>query len=150
MPTITIMLATGEKAWGQIARRALEAAQDMQLVAEIPDGPAALDAAKAHRPDVVVLDQDTPPAGALPLMLELRQAHPAARVLVVTPETDDAFAVEVVRHGGRGLLAEPALPTYLPKAVRSVMAGEAWLTRRQERLVREALRGLIGPDPDRV
>lgn len=71
------------------------------------------------------------------------------RVFAVARERDDGFAVEVIQKGSHGLMAEAALPGYLPKAVRRLAAGETWLTRAQEVQVLSALWQLTNGGRDR-
>lgn len=122
-----------------MARRCLGANGKVRVVAEVAEGDRAVAAVKAHRPAVVLLDREIPDQGALGVLPELRQAHWPTSVLAVSPVNDDAYALEVVEHGGQGLMAEEALPAYLPKAVRRLAAGEPWLTRAQEAQVLRAL-----------
>lgn len=94
--TITIMLATGQKPLGTrrtapVGGRARHARARRRARCA-----GALDAARAHRPDVALLDREIPPAGSLALARDLRQAHPATRILLVEEQADDAFAVGVV------------------------------------------------------
>jgi hypothetical protein len=45
----------------------------------------------------------------------------------------------VIRDGGHGVIAEGALAQHLPKAVRCLVARQAWLTRAQDARVLAAL-----------
>lgn len=128
-----------------MVRRYLGTNGEVRVVAEVADGDRAVAAVNTHRPTVVLLDREIPHQGALGVLPELRQAHWPTSVLAVSSMNDDTFALEVVKHGSQGLMAEEALPAYLSKAVRRLAAGEAWLTRAQEVRVLRTLWQLAEP-----
>ncbi len=141
---IAVVVVAAPGGWGELARRCLELEQDLRVVAAVTEAERALAAVETHRPIVVLLDQKLPRLGALGLLPKLRKARRPPRVLAIAREPDDDFAVEVVKRGGQGLMAEETLGTLLVKAVRRVAAGEAWLSRTQEPRVLEALWQLAG------
>lgn len=134
---IPVVLAAAPGGWGELARRCLEREQDLRLVAQAADAERAIAAVNAYRPVVVLLDQGIPRLGVLGLLPELRRARRPPRILTVAREADDALALEVARRGGQGLMPEEALARLLPRAVRCLAAGEAWLSRTQEPRVLE-------------
>ena len=60
-------------------RAILAAAQDIEVVAEAADGRQALELARAHRPDVVLLDIRMPVLDGLDAASALRREFPASR-----------------------------------------------------------------------
>ena len=141
---IAVVVVAAPGSWGELARRCLELEQDLRVVAAVTEAERALAAVRAHRPIVVLLDQDLPRLGALGLLPKLRRGRRPPRVLAIAREPDDDLAVEVAKRGGQGLISEETLETLLAKAVRRVAAGEAWLSRTQEPRVLEALWQLAG------
>jgi DNA-binding NarL/FixJ family response regulator len=139
-PTITMVLVAGSAGWDGAVRRCAEAAEDLLVVGEASDARSAVDLVKRHRPAVVLVDQKfwrrRRPFSVASL---LRHAHRGTRILAVTSRTDDAFALQVIRDGGHGVMVEEALARQLPKAVRCLVAGQAWLSRAQEARVLAAL-----------
>jgi len=142
---ITVVLAIGRARWGSVARARLEAERSIRIVAEVGDGPGAVAVVRANRPAVIVVDRDLSPGGALGVLPALYQVSPAARALAVTAKWDDAFALNVVRVGGKGVMVEEMVGMHLVKAVRCLAAGETWLTRAQEAQVLAALWQLVPP-----
>jgi len=136
---IPVIVAAGRSPWGAVARRRLKAAPGIRLLAEVSDTARALGLVGRLRRAVVVIDREIPEAGSLALTRALRMVHPSTRVLVVVADPDSAFTVEAVMAGGHGAIPAPALARQLPKAVRTVAAGEIWLSRRDQAHVLEAL-----------
>ncbi len=103
------------------------AAGDVAVVAECSDGDAAADAARANRPDVVLMDLSMPGTGGLAATREVLAVQADARVVVLT----GSFSVESVREaeaiGAVGYLLKDGDPVELLRRVRDVAAGgTAW------------------------
>lgn len=102
---------------------------DMEVVGEAADGRAAVEAAKALRPDVAVMDIRMPLLDGIEATRQL--AGPGAtartRILVVTTFNVDAYVYEALRAGASGFLLKDAHPTELVNGVRTVARGESLL-----------------------
>jgi CheY-like chemotaxis protein len=90
------------------ARRWLED-DGYAVVAEAADGASALDAARRHRPDVVLLDIGLPDMSGLAVAERLsREPDPPAVVLTSTHDVAD-FGDRIERCGARGFIPKAAL-----------------------------------------
>ena len=90
------------------ARRRLEA-DGYVVVAEAADGGSALEAAREHRPDVVLLDVQLPDMSGLSVAGRLtREPDPPAVVLTSTHEAAD-FGDLTERCGARGFIPKAEL-----------------------------------------
>ncbi|MET7454570.1 response regulator transcription factor [Streptomyces sp. NPDC005574] len=107
----------------------LSAQPDMEVVGEAADGRAAVEAAKALRPDVVVMDIRMPLLDGIEATRQL--AGPGtttgARILVVTTFNVDAYVYEALRAGASGFLLKDAPPAELVNGIRTVARGESLL-----------------------
>lgn len=106
-------------------RTLLELEPDLQVVGEAGDGQAALDAYAALQPDVVLMDVRMPGMDGVEATRRLRQAWPAARVMILTTFDDDAYVFEGLRAGALGYLLKDVSGHDLAQAVRTVAAGGA-------------------------
>jgi CheY-like chemotaxis protein len=90
------------------ARRRLEA-DGYVVVAEAADGASALEAARRHRPDVVLLDVGLPDMSGLFVAERLaREPDPPAVVLTSTHDAAD-FGDGIARSGACGFVPKAAL-----------------------------------------
>lgn len=90
------------------ARRRLEA-DGYTVVAEAADGASALEAARRHRPEVVLLDIGLPDMSGLLVAERLtREPDPPAVVLTSTHDAAD-FGDRITRCGARGFVPKAAL-----------------------------------------
>jgi DNA-binding NarL/FixJ family response regulator len=105
-------------------RTVLEATGAIEVVAEAGDGEEAIAAARAHDPDVVLMDIRMPKLDGI----EATRALPRHRVLILTTFGLDEYIVEALRAGASGFLLKDARPQELVGAVRAVAAGDAVLS----------------------
>ena len=101
----------------------LQAAGDVQVVAQAADGIEALELALQTRPDVVVADLSMPRLNGLEVVRRLREALPQTRVLVLTMHQEDEYVLQAVRAGASGYLVKDSAASELLAAVRNLHAG---------------------------
>ncbi|WP_232056698.1 LuxR C-terminal-related transcriptional regulator [Methylomonas rhizoryzae] len=77
-------------------------------------------------PALAVIDFWLPDGISLPLLLQLKQCHPAIRVLAISADDDRAVAGKVASAGADGFIHKQAAPSVFAKAVEAVMAGDSW------------------------
>src|SRR4029453_11398510 len=111
-------------------RTLLESDDDLQVVGEAADGAQAVEAARASRPDVVLMDIRMPGLDGLQatrrILADPRLA--GVRVVVLTTFDLDEYVYEALRAGASGFLAKDGDPAELRHAVRVVARGDALLS----------------------
>ncbi|MGC5614593.1 response regulator [Georgenia sp. Z1491] len=106
----------------------LASADDIDVVAEAADGRAGVEAAIAHRPDVVLMDVRMPVLDGIAATAEIRRAVPSAQVCVLTTFQLDEYVFGALRAGAAGFLLKDAGPRQILDAVRAIAGGEAILS----------------------
>jgi DNA-binding NarL/FixJ family response regulator len=102
-------------------------ADDLEVVAEVADGAAAVAAAEEHRPDLVLMDLRMPVLGGAEATARIVQLVPGVRVLVLTTyETDDDI-LGAIEAGASGYLLKAAPEPEILAGIRSVVAGQTVL-----------------------
>ena len=111
-------------------RMILDMAEDMTVVAEAPDGTAALSAARRERPDVCLLDIRMPGMDGITLTERLAGPDVAdpMKVVIVTTFDLDEYVYGALRAGAAGFLLKDAGPAMLLEAVRAAAAGDAMIS----------------------
>ncbi|WP_114854446.1 response regulator transcription factor [Brachybacterium sp. YJGR34] len=120
----------------------LDSAPDITVVAEAADGDAALIAARAHRPDVVLTDVRMPGATGIEITPRLRET--GANVLVISGFDLDEYVLGALAAGADGYLVKTEDPQRILAAVRDVHRGDAVLSAAATRTVVGALRSRAG------
>lgn len=106
----------------------LRADERFEVVAEAGDAGEAQRAARDARPDVILLDNHLPGVSGVDALPGLREAAPAAQVLMLTMSEDEADLAAALRGGARGYLLKTSDSEVLAKAIVRVAAGESTLS----------------------
>ncbi|WP_308797407.1 response regulator transcription factor [Agromyces silvae] len=102
-------------------------AADCRVVGEAGDGHAAIDAAVALRPDVVLMDIRMPGLDGIAATEALVSRPDPPKVLILTTFDLDEYVYRALRAGASGFLLKDAPPERLIDAVRIVAQGETLL-----------------------
>jgi DNA-binding NarL/FixJ family response regulator len=112
-------------------RLILETEDDITVVGQAADGVEAVDLARRHGPDVVLMDVRMPTLDGIEATARLvgPDASPPApvRVLMLTTFDMDDYVYAALRNGASGFLLKDTPPEDLVRAIRVVAAGDALL-----------------------
>jgi DNA-binding NarL/FixJ family response regulator len=101
---------------------------DIDVVAEAGTGIEAIEAARTHRPDVILMDIRMPQLDGLEATSRiLEEADWPVRVLILTTFDPDEYVYRALRAGASGFVLKDIPPEELPVAVRTVADGGALL-----------------------
>lgn len=108
-------------------RMILEAEPDIVVVGEAGDGAAAVDAARALQPDVVLMDVRMPRMDGVEATRRVtaEAGDHGPRVLVLTTFDLDEYVIEALRAGAAGFLLKDVPADDLVDAIRVVARGDA-------------------------
>jgi two-component system NarL family response regulator len=104
-------------------RARIDAEPDMEVVAEAGDGPAAIAAYTAHKPDITLLDLRLPGMDGPQIITVIRQADPGAKIIILTTYDADEDVYRAVQAGARGYLLKGTFAEGILEAIRNVHAG---------------------------
>jgi DNA-binding NarL/FixJ family response regulator len=106
-------------------RLILDAEPDITVVGEAADGRAAVAAARALRPDVVLMDIRMPVLDGIEATRQLAgDGLSSTSVLILTTYDADEYVFTALRAGASGFLLKHASPEELVRAIHTVAAGE--------------------------
>jgi DNA-binding NarL/FixJ family response regulator len=106
-------------------RMVLEAQPDMTVVGEAADGLAAVEFARTHTADVMVMDARMPRLDGVAATRRIRAAGDRPRVLMLTTFDLDEYAFAALKAGASGFLLKDVPPEELLFAIRAVHSGDA-------------------------
>ena len=124
---IRVVIADDQDLVREGVRMMLEAEDDITVDAEAADGLEALDAVRAHDPDVLLIDIRMPRLDGLEAINRLLATRVRTRVLVLTTFDLDEYVYRAMKAGASGFLLKDATRAQLAAAVRTVAGGEALL-----------------------
>jgi two-component system, NarL family, response regulator NreC len=130
MSDVTVVIADDHAVVRKGLRLLIEAEPDLSVVAEAGTVPDALRMARAHRPNVLVLDLNMPGGSSLEAIPTLRTEAPMTAVVVLTMQNDPSFARQALQSGALGFVLKEAADDELLGAIRLAAEGDTYLNPR--------------------
>ena len=121
------MLVDDQSLFREALRTLLALQADFDIVAEAENGERAVTLAKAHKPDVILMDMRMPVLGGVEATRRVLAAVPAARVVVLTTFEEDEEIFEAMRAGAVGYLLKACSADKLCESVRAAAKGTSVL-----------------------
>jgi DNA-binding NarL/FixJ family response regulator len=127
---IRVLLADDQALVRAGFRSLLSSEQDITVVGEVSDGAAAVELARAEKPDVVLMDIRMPGTDGLEATRQIGADSSLAdvHVVILTTFDLDEYVFEALRVGASGFLVKDTEPVELLHAVRVVARGDALLS----------------------
>ena len=96
---------------------------DMEVVAEAANGKEAVELARQHRPDVMLIDLRMPQMNGVEAINTIRAEWPQARVIILTTYDGDEDIYRALQAGAQAYLLKGMPRTELLDTIRAVHAG---------------------------
>jgi len=125
---IRLMIAEDQTMIRQAFVALLELEPDIEIAATAADGAEAIAAARAYRPDVVLMDIKMPRVDGLAATRAILSENPLTRVIVLTTFETDELVFEAILSGARAYLLKDAQPDEIMNAIRAAARGEPRLS----------------------
>ncbi len=112
---IRVLLADDEAMVRAGVRAILDSGGEAEVVAEAGDGREAVELARAHRPDVALLDVRMPRLDGLAAAEEIARTVPGTAVAVLTTFSERAYVARALARRRHRLPAEVGRPVRTPR-----------------------------------
>ncbi|MER5728002.1 response regulator transcription factor [Streptomyces sp. NPDC002138] len=123
---ISVVIADDQEMVRTGFRMILESQPDIEVLADVVDGEAALAAVEELRPDVLLLDIRMPRLDGLEVTRRLAgSGRDTPRIVIVTTFDLDEYVHAALRGGASGFLLKDASPAMLVEAVRAAAVGDS-------------------------
>ncbi|MGY1553142.1 response regulator [Microbacterium sp. A588] len=144
------VLVVDDEALVRHALRAFISDDDrVTLVGEAADGSEVVEACRASKPDVVLMDIKMRDVGGVEATRRVLEWDPRCRVVALTTFTTEWRALEVLRAGACGYLVKNSTPEQIIDAIVAAHSGDRVVSPEvQERFVRAAIEAGDGRAPD--
>jgi len=100
-----------------------------QVVGQVGDGQAAVEAARRLDPELILLDVSMPNLDGLAALRQIKAERPHAKVVMLTVSDDDTL-FEALEAGAQGYLLKSLSADEFLEILKGVARGEAALTRK--------------------
>jgi DNA-binding NarL/FixJ family response regulator len=127
-------------------RMVLDAQPDMTVVGEAAHGLAAVEFARAHSADVMIMDARMPRMDGVEATRRIREAGDRPKVLMLTTFDLDEYAFAALKAGASGFLLKDVPPEELLFAIRAVHSGDAVVAPSTTRRLIDRFAPMLPPD----
>ncbi len=108
-------------------RNILEGVAGLELVAEASTGEDAIQLARQHQPDVILMDVGLPGLSGLETTERILKMQPDTRIIILTAFTEPPLPARLLDIGASGYLTKACDARELVVAVKAVSRGERYI-----------------------
>jgi NarL family two-component system response regulator LiaR len=127
---LRVIIADPDALARRVIRDALTTAPGFVVSAEAKDGVEAVELAVHYRPELVLMEVGLPQLDGISACREILARAPEVRVVMLSVPQDRGTELRALRAGASGFLTKSAPIESVARALRSVAAGEAAVSRR--------------------
>ena len=146
--TISVLLADDHEFFRSGFRAALETQPDLDCVADVGDGQAAVEQVLRLAPDVAVLDVRMPVLDGLGAAEAILAVSSSTKVLLLTTYDDDSYLYRALQAGVSGFLLKSMPTEELLGAIRVAARGDALIDPSVTRRLIISLAAGLAPAPE--
>lgn len=128
MAPIRLVIAEDENLFRTTLAELLSRDPDLQIVASVRDGRAALIESLGQHPDVVLTDLRMPTMDGIELTRRIREEVPGTRVVILTAYDDDDNLFAALKAGAIGYVLKDATPEEVTAAIHAAHQGQGFLS----------------------
>ena len=126
--TTTIVLADDHLLFRQGLYALLEAQPNWKIVGEAMDGAEALDLAKTHRPDIVVIDVAMPNVSGIEATQAIRKECPDTRVVALSMYGEPHYVDQMFEAGASAYVLKNEAIGELVRAIQAALRGARFIS----------------------
>jgi DNA-binding NarL/FixJ family response regulator len=123
-----IIIAEDHRLFREGIKALLESNRELEIVCEAADGFQAIQCARKHQADLMILDLSMPKLGGISALKEIKRQFPEIKILVLTIHQTDEYVLETFDAGADGYCLKDAGRNELRMAIDSVLAGKTYLS----------------------
>jgi DNA-binding NarL/FixJ family response regulator len=116
---------------------------DLAIVARCVNAGEALEAVRAHLPDILLLDVRLAGGSGLDVLEQLRREGSTTRAVLLAGSVNQDELMDALRLGVRGIVLKEMAPELLIRCLRAVHAGGRWL---EGDFLSRAIEGILDRD----
>ncbi len=106
----------------------LESHPGFKVIAEAANGREAVAMAKAHKPDIVVLDVAMPLLNGIEAARQISSTLPLTAIVFLSMHSDEAYVLKALKSGAKGYLLKDLAEYDLINAIQAVSEGKAFFS----------------------
>ncbi|MCD1260855.1 response regulator transcription factor [Paenibacillus athensensis] len=124
---VRIIIADDHQLFREGVKRIINMEEDMEVIGECGDGIQVIELCNQITPDIVLMDINMPLENGVVATERLKLIFPDVKVIILSIHDDESYVFETLRKGASGYLLKDMEAESLINAIRSVVAGHAYI-----------------------
>ena len=124
---VHIVIADDHQLFREGVKRIINMEDDMEVIGECGDGIQVIELCNQITPDIVLMDINMPLENGVIATERLKLIFPDIKVIILSLHDDESYVFETLRKGASGYLLKDMEAESLINAIRSVVAGHAYI-----------------------
>ncbi|KRF33986.1 response regulator [Paenibacillus sp. Soil787] len=124
---VHIVIADDHQLFREGVKRIINMEDDMEVIGECGDGIQVIELCNQITPDIVLMDINMPLENGVVATERLKLIFPDIKVIILSIHDDESYVFETLRKGASGYLLKDMEAESLINAIRSVVAGHAYI-----------------------
>jgi two-component system response regulator DegU len=122
-----ILIVDDHQLFREGVKRILDFEDSFEVVAEGDDGGEVISLYEQYIPDVVLMDINMPRMNGVDATAELMQAHPEAKVIMLSIHDDESYVSHALKTGALGYMLKEMDAEAIVQAIKVVAVGGSYL-----------------------
>ncbi len=127
MKKIRLLIADDHAVLRAGLKALLNSQDDIEVVADAPDGEEAVRKSREYAPDIVLMDISMPGLSGLEATRQIIKQCPETKVLVLTMHEEEGYLNEMLSAGASSYIPKKAADTELLHAIRATHRGDNFI-----------------------
>src|SRR2546427_24746 len=114
--TIRVLLADDHAILREGLRKLLEQQNNVKVVAEATDGKSAVELARKHKPQIVIMDIGMPDMNGFVATETIKSEFPAVKIIALSMHSDKQYVAKMIYAGSSAYLRKDCVSEEIHKA----------------------------------
>ena len=123
-----IIVADDHKILREGLRTMLEKTHGFDVVAEAENGFQTVQAAKKHKPEIIIMDITMPDMNGIEATRQILKDLPSTKIIGLSMHSDKKFVTEMIEAGASGYLLKDCAFEELTRAVQTVLSNRLYVS----------------------
>lgn len=124
---ITILIADDHDIIREGIKSVIRGHAQYEVCAEASDGESALELARKHKPDILLLDISMPKISGLDIIGQVKRSSKETKIIIISVHKTGAYVLKAMRQGVNGYLNKENVAEELMLALARVSGGRTYL-----------------------